>query len=81
MDVVVREILATLVAYAASVPSGTPFRAVDLEDAETEARGGLRAGDQPRVHPALALHQADPVADQGPLNFGSLQLLHSLALR
>lgn len=80
LDVVVGEALAAFVAEAAGVSAGTPFPAADLEDAEAEAGGPFRAVHHVRVHPALAVHQADPIADEGPGDAGTLQLVRRLAL-
>lgn len=72
LDVVVGEILATFVADSSGVPSGAPFRAVNLEHAETIAGRCFWASDQLCVQSTLTLHQADPVAYQAPRDSSTL---------
>lgn len=63
LNVVIGEVLAAFVADASGVSSGAPFHTADLEDPETVAGRCLRSGNQAGVQTALALHQANPIAN------------------
>lgn len=77
-DVVVEEVLAALVTDAAGPTPAAPLVALDLED-PVRVDVAARPGHQPGVQAALALHQANPVADERPGDLGFLQLFHRLA--
>lgn len=80
LDVVIGEVLAAFVADTPGVSSGAPLHAADLEDSEIVAGRCLRTGNQAGVQTTLALHQADPVADQTSGDFCPLQFLYCLTL-
>jgi len=73
------EVLAAFIADTADPSSDAPLGAVDLQDTVRVTGRRLRSSYLHRVQPALALHQADPMADEGSADLSSLQFLHNLA--
>jgi len=80
LDIIMEEVFAALVADTANASPGAPLGAVDLQDTVRVTGRCLRASYLLRVHAALALHEADPVADEASADPSSLQLLHGVAL-
>lgn len=68
--IVTQIVLAALIAVATSMPSSAPLDTVDLKDTIRIAGTSLWTSYQMRVHPTFVLHQADPVADEGPTDSG-----------